>query len=181
MGRKGHDPRIFSSPGDNTKYLSFNLELQSKGRVDMKDPEALKERIRWYFELCQNNDQRPTMAALAVALGMSRLSLYNYREQRDSYHLKPECREILDNAISIINAFLEDLATNGQIHPTAFIFLGKNYFGMKDEVEITARNGNQTLVEMSAEDLRKKYLAKAEDDAPLAIEQKEDDDGGQDE
>ena len=73
--RKGGitDPYVNMEPGDNSKFLLTALAVQDIGKtkVDLTDEEAVTDRIRQYFTLMAEKDQKPTMTGLAMALGYS--------------------------------------------------------------------------------------------------------------
>lgn len=87
-------------------------------------PEELQKLVDDYL----NNYQRPTLAGLAVNLGMSRQSLYNYNE-------KDEFFDILKRARDIIEAHYEERMIY-EDKPVGTIFALKN-MGWKDRTDVT--------------------------------------------
>ena len=70
------DAALKVNEGDNTKYLMLNIELMNMPDIDIKDPDAVKQRITDYFVLYANYDMKPTVAGLGMALGLNRRQLW---------------------------------------------------------------------------------------------------------
>ena len=174
--RKGGitDPYINSEPGDNSKFLLTALAVQEIGKtkVDLTNAEAVTERISQYFELMADRDQKPTMTGLGMALG------YSHKRLHEIYYNLPvgglngkaakyyghttnptpeDVREIIIRAVDIMKGLWEDYMQNGKINPASGIFLGKNFYGMKDEVEHVVSTPNNPLDDYSAKDIAERY------------------------
>jgi len=138
--------------GENQKALGYVLELARLPQVDMTDANEVKERIEQFFDICVKNDSRPTVANLAVALGISRKTLFNYR-QGTVKRIPLEVMGVLDRACAILNADLENLVISGKGNVVGEIFLMKNSFeDYTDSREIVHTNRN----EITAEELLQK-------------------------
>jgi hypothetical protein len=103
-----------------------NLQEETKkkeGRPPIwTSPEVLKKLVDNYFE----NEKKPTLAGLALALDISRSTLYNYGE-------KDEFLDIIKKARERVEKHYEDLLIyNGT--PTGVIFALKN-MGWADRLE----------------------------------------------
>lgn len=181
MGKRGgirkgsvSDPYVNLEPGDNSKFLMTALAVKEIGstKVNLQDAEAVTDRIRQYFTLMAERDQKPTMTGLAMALGYNRTRLYeiqhnlpisgmNGKAARYYGHTEnptpPHVREIICQAIDLMTTLWEDYMQNGKINPASGIFLGKNFYGMKDEVEHVVSTPNNPLDDYSAEDIAEKY------------------------
>lgn len=174
--RKGSvsDPFVNLEPGDNSKFLMTALAVKEIGKtkVDLTDAEAVTERIRQYFELMTERDQKPTMTGLAMALGYRRQRLYEIQNNLPIGGLHgnaatfyghtenptpPHVREIICQALELMTTLWEDYMQNGKINPASGIFIGKNFYGMKDEVEHVVSAPNNPLDNYSAEDIAEKY------------------------
>ncbi len=86
------------------------------------DPQQLQDLVDNYFK----NDQQPTLAGLAVSLGMSRQSLYNY-EEKDQFF------DIIKSARELVESLYEARLIYGS-QPTGVIFALKN-MNWKDKTE----------------------------------------------
>lgn len=79
-----------------------------------KDPIELKQLVFDYF----NNEKQPTLAGLAVALGISRSTLYNYEEKDEFLDIIKKARE------RVVKIYEERLIYSDK--PTGVIFALKN-------------------------------------------------------
>lgn len=182
MPRKGSGIRKGSvnhpelvEPGDNSKFVQKNLMIMKLGeeKVDLDYPDEVKERISQYFQLMIDMDAKPTMTGLAMALGydahriteiINNLPIggksgnaYKLYGQTTS-SVPKESRDLISSAVNIMKSLWEDYMQNGKIHPACGIFLGKNFYGMKDEVEHVVTATNNPLDEYSAEDIAQRYI-----------------------
>lgn len=128
-----------TNPGDNSRYLRHALDSYHLPPIDISDINQVQERIDWYFNHCVEDDMKPSVSGLSLALGVSVETLYSWSngECRKSTHSEP-----LKRARAILKALWEDYMLNGKINPVAGIFLGKNNFGYTDkkELEIAPKN-----------------------------------------
>lgn len=144
-------------PGDNARYLRHSLELWNLPVLDISDPDAVRERIGWYFIHCAENDMKPTVTGLALALGVSTHTLTEWTDGRAR---KGTHMEMIRQAKMIIEDQMNAYMENGKINPVAGIFLLKNHFGYKDQQE-TIITPNTTMGEdVDANEMKAKYLDK---------------------
>ena len=110
-------------------------------KVDLHDPKSVENAIIGYFEQCKRNGLRPGNLGLYAALGMSKQDYNDVCRGKNKSKMTPECIEIAKSAVRAIGAYREGLALEGKIHPTTYIFMGKNYDGLEDytKLEVTAR------------------------------------------
>ena len=151
--RKRPDSTVQAEPGDNSRFTRHNLMLFELVPVDMSDAEQVRERTVTYFDICNQNDMKPSVAGYALALGIDRTNLWRIVSGAT---VKPtEVRNVLKRAYEMLNAQMEDYMQNGKIQPLAGIFLMRNNHGYSDktEIEITAKNDS----EVSPEELAQKY------------------------
>lgn len=153
-----------SADNQNITEPAF-LELERLGRrsVNMHDAAAVQRRIDDYFALCVRYDVRPSVAGLAVAFDVHRSMLWKWRRGIDS-HLPDASREALERAHVLLNAILEQFLLEGKIHAPTAIFLLKNSFAYKDQVEVTPARQNPLGDPVSIEELRRKYAEGFEDE-----------------
>lgn len=151
--RSRPDRTVQAEPGDNSKYTRHNLELFLLNPITFESAEETAERTALYFEICNRNDMKPSVAGYALAIGISRQELWNIVSGR---RVKPSAVvDVLKRAYNLLNAQMEDYMQNGKINPVAGIFLSKNHFGYQDrqEIEVSAR----TDASASPEELAQKY------------------------
>lgn len=145
--------------GDNRKYLLHTMAVGKLAaeRVERDNPDCIKRRIGAYFNLCASNDMKPSVAGLALALGIHRQRLLDWVSKKDS-KINPESREILQVAYYHLNALMEDYMQNGKINPASGIFLMKNNMGYEDTKTYTVQHDLPMGDQIPAEELKKKYL-----------------------
>ena len=132
-----------TEPGDNSKFLKHEMKLFNLPKPDVNDLQSVKDRINLYFSFCEYDDIRPSVAGLALSFGISRVSLFNWLNDKSGTIKNVECLITLKNAYNIINSHYENLMNNNKINPVAGIFLMKNNMGYKDTTDyIIATNDN---------------------------------------
>ena len=153
-------------PGENTKYLSHSLAMMDWKKPDMKSVEAVQERIRDYFQLCADNDMKPSFAGMALALnGHSRQWLWAVcnnqpvNGQGDMCALPPATSDAIKKARFLLENLWESYMSSGKVNPVAGIFLGKNNFGYQDKTEYVLTPNTNTDNDYSADEIRERYIA----------------------
>ena len=154
--RQRSDLQLQVEPGDNARYINHALRLSDLGKVKLSDNDAVKERIRQYFEICAEEDMKPSVSGLAVALGTDRKYLWDIRTGREGK--SPEVRETLNNAVALLELQLVDYMQNGKLNPVSSIFLLKNNFGYSDKQEITITPNQPLGQERSISDIEQEYI-----------------------
>ena len=129
-----------TEPGDNKKYLLVSMELASLPKVDLHDPDAVQARLNDYFSIQAENDLKPTVAGMGLALGLDRRRLWEIRSGAprggsSQYDLPAETVDSIKRAYVIMENLWENYMQNGKINPVSGIFLGKNNYGYQDKTE----------------------------------------------
>lgn len=140
--RRRPDSTIQAEPGDNAKYTAHNLMLFKLKPLSLNDAEEVEERTETYFDICNQNDMKPSVAGYALALGIDRRTLWAYVS---GTRVKPPAVvDVLKRAYALLNAQLEDYMQNGKVNPVTGIFLSKNHFAYQDkqEIEVSANQGD---------------------------------------
>ena len=133
-GNERPDRSVQTEPGDNTKYINHSLRLAELPKVSMAVTEQVRDRIMEYFKICAEDDMKPSVAGLALALDTDRRYLWAIRtEQRGK---NPEVVDLLKKAVNILDLQMVDYMQNGKINPISGIFLMKNSFGYVDKQEV---------------------------------------------
>lgn len=151
--RSRPDKTVQAEDGDNTKFIRHNRMLYELEPVSFNSEDEVRDRTRTYFDICEQNDMKPSVAGYALALGISRKTLWEYVSGRV---VKPlAVRNLLKRAYDLLNAQMEDYMQNGRINPVSGIFLMKNAFGYvdKQEIEVAAKQDDAE----SEEQLTAKY------------------------
>lgn len=146
-------------PGDNTKYINHSMTIMKWKTPDMNDLEAVEKRCFDYFDLCAQNDMKPTFAGFALAFGVDRMTMWRWcNNQPRSRDLSDSVRDTIKKARDLINAQMEDFMQNGKINPVAGIFLMKNNMNYTDQQEVVLKPDNPLGERADPEKLRQKYL-----------------------
>lgn len=156
---------IMAHEGYNAKTVAVNLEIMSMPSVDWKDPEGVKERIRAYFMLCAQYDKKPGIAALAAALGTTRVNIKRVAQGKELpgflFRNIPEATlDLIKQAYLMTELQWEDDMQSGNIHPTAGIFLGINNHDYHDvkQFTLTPIQDDPMGDAIPIEELKQKYL-----------------------
>ena len=150
------------APGDNKKYLEHSLAMMDWKQPDMKDAEAVQQRVIDYFQLCAKNDMKPTFAGMALAFGIDRRTLWKWcNDVPGGRNLAPEIRETLKKGQQLLNAQMEDYMQNGKINPVSGIFLMNNNYGYTNQQEVILRPDSPLGEKADPEALKRKYLEDA--------------------
>ena len=149
--------------GDNNKFTSMGLWLMNLPKIDVHDPEAVQQRLNDYFGYMASQDAKPTVAGMAMALGMDRRRLWeiktgNYHTSKSLEDLPNEVTDLIKKAYSLMEYLWENYMVNGKINPVTGIFLGKNNFGYQDKQEMVLTPNTQNESDFSEDDLRKRYM-----------------------
>lgn len=156
---------LWNDPGDNTKFMKVNMVLFNMDKVDMKDAEAVQNRINEFFMLYTENDMKPTVAGMGMALGMSRQQLWAIKNDQPAngqgwkYDLPPAVSDAVKKAYFLMENMWETYMNSGKVNPISGIFLGKNNFGYSDKQEYVLTPNTQSDNDYDADAIRERYLA----------------------
>lgn len=149
---------VHTEPGDNRKYLEHSLAMWNWPEVDMREPEKVTERIGQYFNQCQMDDMKPSVAGMALAFGVDRKTLWAWANGVDSAYVPTASRNAIKKAYQLLNSQMENYMQNGKINPVAGIFLMKNNMGYQDKQEVVLTPNQQLGDSATPEELQQKYL-----------------------
>ncbi len=138
------------SPDDIRKAASSVLYWYKRGDNKATSDEEVEQRLDEFFTTCIETGQRMTVEKMALALGITRVTLYEWEKQNN-----PRAN-IIKRAKEYLAAFDADLATSGKMNPVPYIFRAKNYYGMKDQTDITIEP-RQAITDQDAEQIAEKY------------------------
>lgn len=150
----GYQKAYLAGLTDNQKKL-YDIFFWAEP-VNLQDPTAkeLKERIDQYRNVCQELNIVPTWSDLAVALQHSRPTLAHYRD--GLYKCPQEVRDTLRRTHLWMEAVLSQVGFNNPMYSTYVIWLQKNYFGYRDNLDINV-NQNALPDNQSAADVMQRY------------------------
>ena len=152
-------------PGDNTRIVQTNMKFFDMPRVDLKNPEAVRERLADYFRIYGEADLKPTVAGMAMCLGINRRTLWAIANDQPSggngykMILPEETTNLVKNAYEMLEMSMEAYANAGKINPVMAIFMMKNHFGYQDKTEYVLTPNQKTENDYDPEDIRKRYLS----------------------
>lgn len=160
---KSRQMSVQTNPGDNTKYLNHNIQIAMLPAIDTADPKQVEARIYEYFSICGKNDMKPSMAGMALAIGVSRQTLWNWGvgDTRDNAHL-----DLIKKAVQMLDSQMVDYMQNGKINPVSGIFLMKNSFGYKDQQEVVVTPSSPLGEQTDPDALREKYMSSLPEELP---------------
>ena len=167
--RGGNSPAIgenmlITNPGDTTKIVQTNMKFLLLPKIDLRDPEAVKQRIADYFQIYAEADMKPTVAGMAMALDMDRRRLWEIKTGTlvggtTKQSLPAETLDYIKKAYEILESSMESYANAGKINPVMAIFMMKNHFGYQDKTEYVLTPNQQQASDYDAEDIRTRYLS----------------------
>lgn len=158
------DAALNVEDGDNTRFLMANIELMNMPDIDVMDAEQVEQRINDYFKLYAKHDMKPTVAGLAMALGLDRRRLWEIKTGAavggtGKQHLPQATLDSIKKAYFLMENLWETYMNSGKINPVSGIFLGKNNFGYQDKTEYVLTPNQKNDSDYDAEDIRKRYLS----------------------
>ena len=168
--RGGNSPVIGNNglhldPGDNTNFLEVQVELFNMPDIDLNDVNQVAQRLSDYFMLYGSHDMKPTVAGMALALnGHPRQWLSAlvhdrpYNSTGYMIQLNPESSSAIKKAYFMLSNLWETYMNSGKMNPVAGIFLGKNNFGMVDQVEHVVTPNTNPDSDYDSEDIKSRYL-----------------------
>lgn len=143
-------------PGDNSKAIGIIMQFNNLPVVDLHVPEQVRDRVNQFYNMCFENDFKPTVASYAASLGFSRKTLWllmNNPEKGWS-DLPTLSLDYIKKGYSSLEQLWEYYMQNGKINPVSGIFLAKNNFGYVDKTEYTI----EPKATLNESDLEQKYL-----------------------
>lgn len=118
--------------------------------------EYVENELVEYFELCDKTSTVPTITAIATWLHCDRDVIYYHANNPNS-----QFSGIFKNVINVCHTALENGAVDGKVNSVVYIFMGKNYFNLRDDKNITVSpaDPNQTFNSSETMEAIQKQLA----------------------
>ena len=151
-------------PGDNTRIVQTNMKFFDMPKVDLKNPDAVRERLCEYFRIYGEADLKPTVAGMAMALGVNRRILWAIANDQPTggngykLNLPPESTDFVKKAYEMLEMSMESYANAGKINPVMAIFMMKNHFGYQDKTEYVLTPNQKQESDYNADEISKRYL-----------------------
>ena len=176
MGKGGVGQSMGNVDADaNARVVAVARELMYAAEVDLTDPDEVSEAVEWAFDLFAEKGVRPSVATMAQALGMT---YDDFRRVVAGASLAgrpitPECRNLLKRLNESLRSMWELYLTSEKGNPVKWIFLGKNYFGMKDQTERIEIREDPLKGLKSAEEIAEMYSRRLGKPAAIPVEHAE--------
>ena len=139
------------NPADVKAALGSVLYWYRRGNESVCNTnEQIQQRCDEYMFECWQTGQRMTVEKLALALGVARETLWKWEQAGD------ERSHIIKRAKDTIASYDADMVSAGKMNPVPYIFRAKNYYGMRDQIDITATPGAQ-LSDKTAQEIAATY------------------------
>ena len=151
--KKSEDMAPHTEPGDNQKYLLHSLKIAKLPKINLNDTAQLQQRIFDYFSVCAEDDMKPSVSGLALAVGVCRKTLWQWSQGENS-----DRSNTIKKAYQMLNLLMEEYMQNGKINPVSGIFLMKNNFGYSDKQEFVLTPNNPLGEQKSTEELEQRYI-----------------------
>lgn len=113
--------------------------------------QELADRFEKLFTLCFENNFIPTVESLALCSGINRRDIWEI--ENGISHKNDGMRDIIKNAKDFIANIEAELARDGEINSTVYIFRAKNYFGMTDKQEIEVKPVVESKIPDNVDDI----------------------------
>lgn len=160
---KANDPANVNADV-NARVMAFGAAIMGLEPVDYSNPDALQARFVEYLGLCASHGVRPMVTSAALAFHMDRHAFggigngdkryYNYKGT-----MTPQSVKVLQRCYHMLAACYETFLTEERGNPVKWLFLGKNYFGMRDQCEIVTYAEPEREERASADEIVAKYAA----------------------
>lgn len=129
----------------NVKEFMMEMNDRAFGKKNRGRPyafsslEQLDKDLDDYIDLCSRTNTTPTVASVALWLDCNRDTIYAHASNSNSI-FSGTCKRI----INMCHIALENRAIGNGMNSVLYMFLGKNYFGLKDDKNITVTPATST-------------------------------------
>jgi sulfur carrier protein ThiS len=138
------------SPTDVRATLRTLEQFRKLPRV--RTDEEVGERLDQFFSMCDSSGVRPGIELMALALGVTRATIYNWSE---GIKCSPERQRLVQAAKQTLAAYLEQLGATGKINPVTLIWWQRNHWGYKETTTLEISRPSDALLtaEQSPEEI----------------------------
>lgn len=160
---KGNLPKAIISPYHKTNLRPVGTHSKGVGDLltlyhlqPIKTDEELLERIVYYFSWCIERDRRPSVAGMALAIGINVRDLRKWELNTDGN--RANRARLINRAKIVINELLEEILTDGKANPVGAIFLLKNHFDYTNEERRVLITDSPLTNEISSDEIKASIL-----------------------
>lgn len=160
---RANDPANVSADS-NARVMALACELMAFPEVDYSSPEAVQGRFVEYLALCSKHGIRPQVQGAAMALHMDRHAFSGIGRGDSRYYkykgtMTPETVKVLQRCYQMLGVCYESYLTEERGNPVKWLFLGKNYFDMRDQCEVVTYSPPDERPRQTPEEVAAKYAA----------------------
>ncbi len=120
----------------NANYVRHAQRIAEMGAVSMDDPEAIRERLNWYFTLCMTDGIRPNLPGIALCFGTTRTGLMNALADR---RMPSDSAQEIGRGLAMMDEIIAAMTLDGKVNPVAAIYFMNNWLGYKNASEVTTK------------------------------------------
>ena len=131
--------------------LRRTMAIKSLDTGRCTSAEELRERFNKLFELCFQYNFIPTVESLALCSGWDRRTLWDI--ESGASHKGDGMSDVVKNAKDLIAHLEAELARDGEINGSVYMFRAKNYFGMTDKQEVVVTPNVDNKVPDNVDDI----------------------------
>lgn len=175
IGLPASKSSLMLEDGDNAKFTSMNLHFMNLPKIDLHDEKAVQDRLNEYFDFMIQNDMKPSVSGMAMALGLDRRRLWEIKTGNTQgsgalgglSSLPQEVTDLVKKAYQLLECLWEDYMLNGKINPMAGVFLGVNNYGYQDvkKVDVTPVLPTNKDDDYDPDSIRQRYLIDSANDS----------------
>ena len=144
---------VFADDEDAEEDAEHVVIDEDESIVEEITDDEVEERVKYFFQWCVDNDVRPGVELLALSLGTTRQTLWNWQKEGGRKG------EIITLAKQMLAALIENWGQTGKINPAALCFIMKNNFGYSDNVQVELSQQDNKARVQSVEEIQARYSA----------------------
>lgn len=147
----------FDGSGIKNKITELMFLCYQLPKVNTQSVESLDKRAQWYFQKCLEFKLKPNLSGLCNALRIDKTTFYKWMDNTNRKN-DPQLQEWVRDIRALLEGVHESNMLEGQINPITGIFIAKNHYGYKDQVENIVQVQNPLGEMKDAHEIGKKYL-----------------------
>ena len=138
----------------NRQVIAHTKHIRQIKKPSPAFPKTIEEACEKYLDICEEDGVKPSVSGLGFALGVSREVLLQWVRGEVSV----ECADVVKYYFSLLEVFDESAMKENKTNVVAGVFLAKNNYGYKDQVEHKIVDDR----EISDEEIEQRYRLKHE-------------------
>ena len=153
--RKSNAPQVIDESSIAPSEISSMLRSVYRwyGRPLVRTDEECAERLNEFFQVISEAGELPTMEKMALALGTTRSSIWDWENGRSCSAAR---QSMIKQAKELLAAMDAELVSRNKIPQVTYIFRAKNFFGMKDQTDVLVTPNNPIGALLPEEELKKR-------------------------